>query len=188
MKVSMSDQLVMDYFSLFSLPTTYAIDNDLLIARYQEQQRQFHPDRFANAPDGERLLALQQATTINEAYQTLKHPLKRAEYLLSLHGINVVNEQQTMRDTTFLLEQLELREELDDIEHQAASANQNENEVALLLFVERIAKMVAQRSRQLTAELENEQWSAAADTVRKLRFLDKLQQQIELIEERWLDA
>lgn len=188
MKVFMSNPLAMDYFSLFSLPTTYAIDHDLLIARYQEQQRKFHPDRFANAPDSERLSALQQATTINAAYQTLKHPLKRAEYLLSLHGINLLNEQQTMRDTTFLMEQLALREELDDIEQRAANVDQDENEVALLLFAERIVKMVARRSTQLTTELANEQWSAAADTVRKLRFLDKLQQQIELIEERWLDA
>lgn len=61
--------------------------------------------------------ALQQAATINAAYQALRHPLKRAEYMLLLQGIDINNEQHTMHDTAFLMEQLELREELDNIEH-----------------------------------------------------------------------
>ena len=108
----------MDYFTLFGLPVRYTVDGSLLASRFQDLQRQFHPDRFANQPERERLMALQQAATINEAYQALKHPLKRAEYMLSLHGFDLGNEQHTMRDTAFLMEQLELREELDAIERK----------------------------------------------------------------------
>lgn len=112
----------MDYFTLFGLPVRYPVDGSLLASRFQDLQRQFHPDRFASQPERERLMALQQAATINEAYQTLKHPLKRAEYMLSLHGFDLGNEQHTLRDTAFLMEQLELREELDGIERKADDA------------------------------------------------------------------
>ncbi|WP_114193369.1 co-chaperone HscB [Edaphovirga cremea] len=170
----------MDYFTLFGLPVRYALDGSLLASRYQDLQRQFHPDRFASKPERERLMALQQAATINDAYQTLKHPLKRAEYMLSLHGFDLGNEQHTMRDTAFLMEQLELREELDAISRKADAAD------ALIAFVDRLTDMTRQRTAQMVQELDNEAWIAAADTVRKLRFLDKLQQQVEQLEEKLL--
>ncbi|AML57400.1 co-chaperone HscB [Serratia rubidaea] len=169
----------MDYFTLFGLPVRYPVDGSLLASRFQDLQRQFHPDRFASQPERERLMALQQAATINEAYQTLKHPLKRAEYMLSLHGFDLGNEQHTLRDTAFLMEQLELREELDAIERKADDA-------ALAAFGERLAVAVRQRSAQMVQQLDDEQWTDAADTVRKLRFLDKLQQQVEQLEEKLL--
>ncbi|ANI31214.1 co-chaperone HscB [Yersinia entomophaga] len=171
----------MDYFTLFGLPARYLVDASQLTSRYQELQRQFHPDRFASQPERERLLALQQAATINDAYQTLKHPLKRAEYMLSLQGFDLSNEQHTLRDTAFLMEQLELREELDAIERQADA------ESALAAFNARLAVMTQKRSEQMVQELDNQQWINAADTVRKLRFLDKLQQQVEQLEERLFD-
>ncbi|MBD1228013.1 co-chaperone HscB [Xenorhabdus griffiniae] len=171
----------MDYFTLFGLPARYAIDREQLVTRYQELQRQFHPDRFANQPEREKALALQQAATINDGYQTLKHPLKRAEYMLSQQGFDLSNEQHTMQDTAFLMQQLELREELDAIEHRADS------ETALNDFSSRLHKMIKTRSEQMEQQLNAAEWSIAADTVRKLRFLDKLQQQVEQLEERLLD-
>lgn len=170
----------MDYFTLFGLPVRYLVDGSLLASRYQDLQRQFHPDRNALQPERERLMALQQAATINEAYQTLKHPLKRAEYMLSLHGFDLGNEQHTLRDTAFLMEQLELREELDAIERKA------EAESLLADFGARVNEMVKQRTALMVQQLDNQQWPEAADTVRKLRFLDKLQQQVEQLEEKLL--
>ncbi|HEI8867626.1 TPA: co-chaperone HscB [Serratia odorifera] len=169
----------MDYFTLFGLPVRYPVDGSLLASRYQDLQRQFHPDRFASQPERERLMALQQAATINEAYQTLKHPLKRAEYMLSLHGFDLGNEQHTLRDTAFLMEQLELREELDAIERKA-------DENALAAFAGRLNVANQQRSAQMVQQLDAQRWTDAADTVRKLRFLDKLQQQVEQLEEKLL--
>lgn len=170
----------MDYFTLFGLPVRYELDGGLLTSRYQDLQRQFHPDRYALRPEHERLLALQQAATINTAYQSLKHPLKRAEYMLSLHGFDLANEQHTMRDTAFLMEQLELREELDAIERRPDAQS------ALAVFAARLDDTCKQRSAQMVRELDGRQWPQAADSVRKLRFLDKLQQQVEQLEEKLL--
>lgn len=170
----------MDYFTLFGLPIGYAIDGNLLRTRYQDLQRQFHPDRHALLPDRERLMVLQQAATINEAYQSLKHPLKRAEYMLSLHGFDLGNEQHTLRDPVFLMEQLELREELETI------ARQPDGQPMLAVFTARLSDTFKQRGAQMEQQLNDQQWSLAADTVRKLRFLDKLQQQVEQLEEKWL--
>ncbi|MQL47678.1 co-chaperone HscB [Photorhabdus khanii] len=171
----------MDYFTLFGLPARYVIDREQLTHCYQELQRQFHPDRFANQPEREKTLALQQAATINDGYQMLKHPLKRAEYMLSLHGFDLANEQHTMNDHIFLMEQLMLREELEFIESKANA------EAALADFAERLNGMIKTRSQQMEQQLNDQQWEQAADTVRKLRFLDKLQQQVEQLEERLLD-
>lgn len=170
----------MDYFTLFGLPVRYSVDGNLMTARYQDLQRQFHPDRFANHPERERLLALQQAATINEAYQSLKHPLKRAEYMLSLHGFDLGNERNTLRDTQFLMEQLALREELEVIERQGDAQR------ALADFAARLDETIKQHRAQMVLALDQEQWSQAAVSVRKLRFLDKLQQQVAQLEEKLL--
>lgn len=170
----------MDYFTLFGLPASYTLSLEPLAARYQELQRQYHPDKFASGSAAEQLAAVQQSATINQAWQTLRHPLTRAEYLLSLHGFDLASEQHTVRDTAFLMEQLELREELDEIE-QAKDTDRLEG------LLKRIKSMYSQRQQQMVAELDSQTWDAAADTVRKLRFLDKLQSSAELLEEKLLD-
>ncbi|BBU96613.1 MULTISPECIES: co-chaperone HscB [Providencia] len=171
----------MDYFTLFGLTPTYAIDSEQLTLRFQDLQRQYHPDRFATCSEQEKMQALQKAATINAAYQALRHPLKRAEYMLSLHGFDINNEQHTMHDTAFLMEQLELREELDNIENSDDALD------LLAKFMQNVKQMQQARSALMVTELDAMQWEKAADTVRKLRFLDKLQQQAEQLEERLLD-
>ncbi|EOV8087238.1 co-chaperone HscB [Providencia rettgeri] len=171
----------MDYFTLFGLTPIYAIDNEQLTLRFQDLQRQYHPDRFATCSEQEKMQALQKAATINAAYQAFRHPLKRAEYMLSLHGFDINNEQHTMHDTAFLMEQLELREELDNIENSADALD------LLAKFMQNVKQMQQARSALMVTELDAMQWEKAADTVRKLRFLDKLQQQAEQLEERLLD-
>ncbi|MBN7844138.1 co-chaperone HscB [Providencia rettgeri] len=171
----------MDYFTLFGLTPTYAIDSEQLTLRFQDLQRQYHPDRFATCSEQEKMQALQKAATINAAYQALRHPLKRTEYMLSLHGFDINNEQHTMHDTAFLMEQLELREELDNIENSDDALD------LLAKFMQNVKQMQQARSALMVTELDAMQWEKAADTVRKLRFLDKLQQQAEQLEERLLD-
>ena len=104
----------------------------------------------------------------------------RAEYLLSLHGFDLASEQHTVRDTAFLMEQLELREELDEIELA-------KDEARLESFIKRVKKMFDTRHQLMVEQLDNETWDAAADTVRKLRFLDKLRSSAEQLEEKLLD-
>lgn len=170
----------MDYFTLFGLTPGYVVDTQQLATRYQELQRQFHPDKYASRSQAEQLLAVNQSATINQAWQTLRHPLLRAEYLLLLNGFDLANEQHTVRDTAFLREQLELREELDSIEQSA-------DITALEAFASKVTTMIQSRSTRMVQELDGLQWEQAADTVRKLRFLDKLQHHIEQLEEKLSD-
>ncbi|MGF7448468.1 Fe-S protein assembly co-chaperone HscB, partial [Klebsiella michiganensis] len=116
----------------------------------------------------------------NQAWQTLRHPLTRAEYLLSLHGFDLASEQHTVRDTAFLMEQLELREELDEI-------GKAKDEARLESFIKRLKAQFDTRHQLMVEQLNNETWKAAADTVRKLRFLDKLRSSAEQLEEKLLD-
>ncbi len=169
----------MDYFTLFGLPAQYPLDVQALATRFQDLQRQFHPDRFASRPQAEQLAAVQQSATINQAWQTLRNPLARAEYLLSLHGFDLASEQHTVRDTAFLMEQLELREELDGIE-------QAEDAARLEAFQKRVKGMYDARHQLMVEQLDNQTWDVAADTVRKLRFLDKLRSATEQLEEKLL--
>ncbi|MEA1064333.1 co-chaperone HscB [Apirhabdus apintestini] len=170
----------MDYFTLFNLPVRFELDTALLAARYQDLQRQFHPDNYASRPQAEQLQAVQQSATINQAWNTLRHPLPRAEYLLSLHGYDLANEQQTVRDTSFLMEQLALREELESI-------GEKQDEAQLVEFMQRVKNIMQQRSAHMVQLLNDEAWEQAADTVRKLRFLDKLYGAAEQLEEKLLD-
>ncbi|EHF5179214.1 co-chaperone HscB, partial [Salmonella enterica subsp. enterica serovar Typhi] len=136
----------MDYFTLFGLPARYQIDTQALSFRFQDLQRQYHPDKFANGTQAQQLAAVQQSATINQAWQTLRHPLTRAEYLLSLHGFDLASEQHTVRDTAFLMEQLTLREELDDIE-------QSKDDARLESFIKRVQKMFDARLQQMVEQL-----------------------------------
>ncbi len=170
----------MDYFTLFGLPAGYEIDTQALAARFQDLQRQYHPDKFASGTQAEQLAAVQHSATINQAWQTLRNPLSRAEYLLSRHGFDLSSEQHTVRDTAFLMEQLELREELDEIE-------QAKDEARLERFIKRVKGMFDIRHQQMVDQLNNETWDVAADSVRKLRFLDKLRSSAEQLEEKLLD-
>lgn len=99
------------YFDLLGLPETFALDGAALEAAYLARSKDAHPDRFAQAPAAERVAALQRARTLNEAYKTLKKPVPRAEYLLARHGVTI-GDHERLDDAAFLMEILELREEL----------------------------------------------------------------------------
>ena len=111
------------YFAIFSLEIDWNIDLLLLRSRYLNLQKQFHPDKFSMKSTLEKRLAMQTASVINDAYDTLASPLKRAKYLLDLRGYDAQQEKYTSCDGLFLMEQIELREELEMIEGQ----NQNQN-------------------------------------------------------------
>ena len=121
---------------------------------------------------------MQKAAQINDAYQVLKNPISRAEYLLVQHGEDIRGEQQTMQDPMFLMEQMELREELEDI------ADSSDPEDALFAFEGKVSKMYKQQLSAIQQELESEAWLEAADRVRKLKFIAKLKNEIELVEDR----
>ncbi|GLT15465.1 co-chaperone HscB [Vibrio algivorus] len=170
----------MNHFELFGLPNQFELDNNTLSETFRDLQRRFHPDKFASASERDRLMAVQKAAEINDAYQTLKSPISRAEYILALQGIDIRAEQQTMSDPMFLMEQMELREEIEII------AQSNEPESALFDFDSKIQTMYQQQLAQLKKQLESEQWDSAADGVRKLKFVNKLRYEIEQLEDKLL--
>lgn len=105
----------LDHFARLGLARGFALDGAEIDRRYFRLQRQLHPDRFATRGPRERALSQQQATSLNEAYETLKDPLARAGYLLRLSGIEVNAEGcNTLTDPVLLTEAMELREALAD--------------------------------------------------------------------------
>ena len=101
------------HFALFELQPSFNLALDQLAVRYRELARGVHPDRFADASEREQRLALEQSASLNEAYQTLKNPPKRARYLLALQGGELPLEV-TVHDPEFLMQQMQWREDLDD--------------------------------------------------------------------------
>ncbi|MFG0772086.1 co-chaperone HscB [Vibrio plantisponsor] len=170
----------MNYFELFGLPTQFQLDGSLLSSRFRELQKRFHPDNFATASERDRLMSVQKTAEINDANQMLKSPISRAEYLLSLNGVELRGEQQTLQDPMFLMEQMELREELEAI------TDNSDAESALFDFDSKVEKMYKQHLIQVEQELNSEQWNSAADTVRKLKFIAKLKNEIERVEDKLL--
>lgn len=162
-----------NHFELFHLPVAYPIDLPALEQAYREVQREVHPDRFANTSATEQRMAAQWATQVNEAYRTLKSPLARGRYLLTLHGIDTEEESNTAMPVDFLLQQMEWREAVE-------GAKQSKDDVAL----ERLTNQKRQEEKRLFALLA-EQLGAdttrpgARETVRKLRFLEKLGEEID---------
>ncbi|GGC58757.1 Fe-S protein assembly co-chaperone HscB [Undibacterium terreum] len=103
-----------NHFELFHLPQQYALDLAQLDIAYREVQATVHPDKFVQAGDAEKRVAMQWATRANEAYQTLKKPLKRATYLCELNGVDLQSESNTSMPAAFLMQQMEWREAFDD--------------------------------------------------------------------------
>src|SRR3954462_3219061 len=102
-----------NHFELFNLEPAYAINGAALEQAYRDLQALIHPDRYAQAGDAERLASLQLTTRVNEAYRALKDPVQRAKHILELRGVDVAFETNTQMPTDFLLQQLEMREELE---------------------------------------------------------------------------
>ena len=170
MKLSDSD------FALFAVPEQFRQDRAQLDARWKELQREAHPDRFAAQGAAAQRVAMQWSVRINEAYQRLKDPLKRASYLCELRGAPIEAENNTAMPAAFLLQQMQWREALeeaggeDDLQRlddalqlarrdlladievkldQSGDAPGATGQVRALMFIERFAHDVASRFDQL---------------------------------------
>ena len=161
------------FFDLFSIPATWNIDRVEIDARYRKLQQEFHPDKYAAKSDVERKMAVQASSLVNDAYHTLICPLRRAQYLLRLHGIDSGTEHHTTDDKEFLTQQILLREELAELE-----GDKNAHEALTDLE----ARMQAQyESLQTKFEdfYEANNYEVAAGTVVKMQFFVKLLRQVE---------
>lgn len=157
-------------FELFDLPMAFALDRGALDARWKDLQREVHPDRHAAADAQTQRQAMQWSVRINEAYQRLKDPLQRAAYLCELNGAPIQAENNTAMPAAFLMQQMEWREALEE----AGSA----------ATVEDLADAVAATRRRMLAELQQtadvqRDWSALAQQVRALMFVERFAQDVE---------
>ena len=160
-----------NHFDLFQLPATFALDMGALDAAYRDVQGRVHPDRFINATDAEKRVAMQWATRANEAYQTLRNPQKRAQYLCELNGVDLNTESNTAMPMEFLMQQMEWREALGE----ARAAKDSD---ALDALAEQVKQERKARLALVGAQLDAGDFETAAQGVRALMFLDKFSEEV----------
>ena len=162
-----------NHFELFGLPERFRFDARVLERAYHALQSEVHPDRFATADDTARRLALQSSARVNEAYRALKDPVIRAQYLLSLHGIDALAETDTALPLDFLEHQLERRE-------AASDAVKARDVAAVEALLAAVRAEYAELEARLAALLDTDAaWDASRMRVRELKFLAKLADDID---------
>ena len=171
-----------NHFELFGLPERYCLDTASLERAYRALQSEVHPDRFARAGEAQQRLALQSSARVNEAYRALRDPVARAEYLLSLHGVEAFAETDTALPFEFLDRQLERRE-------AAEAALRARNATQLGALADEVRADAQTLEQRLAARLDAEAaWDAARSDVRELRFLAKLAADIDEMQAEIEDA
>lgn len=159
-----------DDFELFGLPQRFAQDRAAIDARWKELQREAHPDKFAAHGPAAQRIAMQWSVRINEAYRRLKDPVARATYLCELRGAPIEAERNTAMPAAFLMEQMELREALEEADTAEALE-------ALGEPLARSRKEALERIRKFLDEEGNA--GAAAEQVRGLMFIERFAHEVE---------
>ncbi|WP_370278484.1 Fe-S protein assembly co-chaperone HscB [Pontibacterium sp.] len=167
-----------NFFELFALPVSFQVDLSQLSARYLELQKALHPDRHAHLSDRERRMSEQYTAYLNEAVTTLKAPLSRAQYLLKLQGFDTTGESSVAIDPMFLMQQMELREQLEEV------PDQDDPFEALDELSDEVDSMLKQLRLDFDAQYAAQSYEQAVASVRKMQFLEKLVVEIESLEDR----
>ncbi len=157
-------------FELFNLPLTFAQDRVAIDARWKDLQREAHPDKFSAQGAAAQRIAMQWSVRINEAYQRLKDPVRRAAYLCELHQAPINAENNTAMPTAFLMQQMELREELDE-------AKTDDDLDKISLQANKILREQLQKVEHLLDQAKD--YTEAAQAVRALMFIERFSQDIE---------
>ena len=169
-----------NYFELFDLKTSFFVDDEALKKSYQAQVMRFHPDNFATKSQVEQLQALQNTSLVNSAYTALKTPLNRACYLLNLENINPFDEKDTNMDADFLISQIELREQLENIKEQ-------QDNLALDNFKEQVQDFIKDNVVSISeAFTQSSDLQEIKTLVRELKFYDQLNKEANMLMDEWL--
>jgi molecular chaperone HscB len=164
-------------FELFGLPAAFSLDRVLLDLQWKSLQREAHPDRFASEGASAQRIAMQWSVRINEAYNRLKNPLKRAAYLCELNGAAVNAENNTSMPSAFLMQQMEWREALDDCKAVKVVDSKIQGLEKLL---EEVDTSHAESLKQIASLIDADQnFSAAVGQVRALMFIEKFAQEVQ---------
>jgi len=157
-------------FEIFGVAPAFGLDRAALDERWKELQREAHPDRHAAADAATQRQAMQWSVRINEAYQRLKDPLKRAAYLCELNGAPIEAENNTAMPPAFLMQQMEWREALDDAQ-TAQDLERMADEVAA-------ARAEMLEALQTTADVDRD-FQALSGQVRALMFVERFARDVE---------
>lgn len=159
-----------NFFNLLNIPQAFVVDLNKLDQHYQAIQKEIHPDRFASLSEAEKITSVKKTALVNDAYQTVKHPIRRAEYLLHLHGINISDEKLSAVPQDFLLEQMEWREDLES--HRSDK-----------VMLDKLALSVQHQKDEMINALpllfnETDMNPDAIIVTRKLNFIEKFEQHL----------
>jgi len=169
-----------NYFELFDLETSFFVDDEALNKAYQAQVTRFHPDNFANKSQTEQLQALQSTSLLNSAYTALKTPLNRASYLLNLEDVNPFDEKDTNMDANFLVSQIELREQLEDIKEL-------QDNTVLDNFIERVQDFINDNVASISETFrQSGDLQEIKKLVRELKFYEQLNKEANRLMDEWL--
>jgi molecular chaperone HscB len=168
-----------DYFEMFQLDREFDLDLTILAERFRELQKSVHPDKFVNASETEKRVSMQWTVQANSGYDTLKEPLARAIYLLELSEVKI--ETNPVLDPGFLMEQIEFREELEDIGEADDALS------ALDGFKLRVKEVMSAIESSFASAYGKEKFKAAEQEVYKLQFMKKLLIAADHLEEKLLD-
>lgn len=165
------------HYALFELQPAFDIDIEALSSRYRELARKVHPDRFADAGEREQRHAIERSANLNEAFQTLKSPSRRARYLLTLQERDMPLEA-TVQDPAFLMQQMQWREELEEL--------YDDGDLDGVVSFKARLKAAQQDLNDSFAHIwrDESQREEAERLVRRMQFLDKLSQEVRQLEER----
>ena len=168
-------------FALFDLPVAFQVDSALLNERYLALQKSLHPDNFSAASAQEQRLAIQKSAEINDALRILKDPITRADSIIAINTGKTENpEEKSNNDIDFLIQQMKWRETLENIENRKDTDE-------LTAFAQEINQIRYAILSELSTALTEQQWDIARAITDKLRFIKKLQAEIERVEETLLD-
>lgn len=182
----MSISLEQNYFSLFEVPESFSVDLDLLSTRYLTLQGEAHPDRYASEGAAQQRIAMQFAAHINLGLETLKSPLKRAEYLLARRGVDIDFDTTTNNDIEFLMQQMELREELSDIAGLVSKGDASV-EPKLANLIKGHAQLRQESLEGFSKAFDATDFTAAKSILAKLHFIEKFGSEIRHVEDDLLD-
>ena len=159
-----------DDFALLGLPRRFQIDLKTLDERRKDLQRQTHPDRFAAQGAAAQRVAMQWSVRVNEAYQRLRDPIRRAAYLCELAGVSIDAERNTAMPPEFLMQQMQWREDLDDA--------QTPEQIEALLDAVSAAQRQSEAQLAVLLDVQNDP-QAASHVVRALMFIQRFADDIQ---------
>lgn len=150
----------------------FDIDCSRLHAEQQRLQAAYHPDRYVSASEHDKRVSVQVASWVNQAYETLQDPVKRSRYLLEISGADIPDDSTTTSDTEFLMEQIELREQVESCRHGEGGLQRSYQ------IETQLAHRADELAREFTSHFTAAELDKAVASSRKMQFLQRIQQQL----------